>query len=476
MPGMSTPIFDTLSSVTAGLGTDRDKSATVRYSASTLSDAEAIAAYTGAWLPRKIVDQPARDCFRKWRDWQGDTSVNGRIEAEEKRLGLRAKLERAYLLARLLGRAHVYFDLGDDPSLPASPARVGLGGIRFATVLSRRELSDGSIDDDPLSPFYGEPRHYELSSASLGMVRIHPSRLVTFWGDESPEDLVFGKRGDSVLRAAFPAIKRHDSTVANVAGLVFEARVDVITVPGLADLMADQQQSNAILDRFRLMATMKGNNGLVLLGGSTNKEVPGETWETKPTTFATLPDIIEKAQEEVSAASSIPRAILFGASSGGLGSTGDMELSSYYDHINSIQTNNIEPAMSILDECLIRSALGNRPADLWYSWASLWQMTDKEKAELADKITSSAERLVRMGMPADVAIPAVSSALVEAGLFPGLEERLDEYLAANGDTLEEDLSEEEDQSPAQVNDAQVTVYKSPEAQAVEVLRDYLASD
>jgi len=431
---------DSLTSVVAGLGTDRDKSATVSYTASYPTDQEFVNAYRGAWLPRKIVDQPAQDCFRKWRAWQGDTSTNGKIEAEEKRLGLRAKFERAMILARLFRRAHVYFDLGDDPSLPVNHERVRKGQLRFATVLSCRELADGDIDDDPMSTGYGEPKYYELMSPSRGMVRIHPSRLVTFWGDDDPQDMVFGRRGRSVLEAAFPAIKRHDSTVANVVGLVFEARVDVITVPGLGELMADQRQSEAFLSRMRLMATMKGNNGVVLLSGSNNKDVPGETWDTKPTTFATLPDIIEKAQEEVSAAAKIPRAILFGASSGGLGSTGDLELSAYYDMIGSIQSNEIEPAISVLDECLIRSALGARPADLWYEWTSLWQMSDKEKAEIADKITTSAERMIRMGMSPDVVFEPTVSALVEAGTFPGIEGTFKEY-AATVDTFEPEMDE-----------------------------------
>jgi phage-related protein (TIGR01555 family) len=444
---------------------------------STLTDAEITAAYTGAWLPRKVIDQPARDCFRKWRDWQGDTAINGVIEREEKRLDLRAKLERAYLLARLYGRAHVYFDMGDDPSQPLLVERVKKGQLRFATVLSRREIADGDIDDDPLSPYFGLPKYYALASPSAGFVNIHPSRLVTFWGDESPQDMVFGRRGYSVMQAAMPAIKRHDSTVANVAGLVFEARVDVITVPDLGALMQDSAQSQAILDRFRLMATMKGNNGMVLLSGSANKDVLGETWESKPTTFATLPDIIEKAQEEVSAASGIPRAILFGASGGGLGSTGDMELSSYYDNINSMQSNDIEPAMAILDECLIRSALGSRPDVLWYSWASLWQMSDKEKAEVAAKITESGVKMGTMGFPVDVVVPSVASALVEAGLFPGLEAALKDYTDANGETFEPD-ADEGDLPEGNGNDTQVIdhwkAYKSPEAEAVKLLGDYLA--
>lgn len=431
---------DSLTSVVAGMGTSRDKSSTVTYTAPSLTDQEARNAYSGAWLPRKIVDQAAKDCFRRWRDWQGEADVIGRIEAEEKRLDLRAKFERAMILARLFGRGHVYFDLGDDPSTPANPARVKQGGLRFATVLSKGEIVDGDTDDDPMSPFYGSPRYYELSSPSMGIVRIHPSRLVTFWGDDDPRDMVFGREGQSVLKSAMPAIKRHDSTVANIAGLVFEARVDVITVPGLGELMADREQSQLLLDRFRLMATMKGNNGIVLLSGPNNKDLPGEQWDQKNTSFATLPNIIEKAQEEVSAAAGIPRAILFGVSGGGLGSTGDLELSNYYDTIATMQTNDIEPALRVIDECLIRSALGARPSELWYSWASLWQMTDKEKAEIgkikADMVKTLVDAQV---IPAGVLTKPTIAALTESGVLPGLDQAYEDWddMAPSEDDLPE---------------------------------------
>lgn len=437
-------ITDTLTSLVSGMGTSRDKSATVTYSAPVMTDAEILNAYTGAWLPRKIVDQPANDCFRKWREWQGDQKTITLLEKEEKRLGLRATLERAFILARLFGRAHVYFDLGDDPSQPINLARVRKGGLRFARFFSRRDISAGEIEDDPMSFYYGTPRYYEFMSDKSGMVRVHPSRIVTFYGDEDPRDMVFGREGRSVLQAAMPAIKRHDSIVSNVAGLVFEARVDVITVPDLGVLMQDQAQSNAILDRFRLMATMKGNNGLVLLSGSANKEVPGETWDQKNTSFATLPDIIEKAQEEVAAASTRPRALLFGTSAGGLGANGDLEMSSYYDYIKSIQVNDIEGAIALLDECLIISALGSRPDDLWYEWASLWQVSDKERAEIADKITTAAERLVRMGVSLDIVEGPTINALVEAGTFPGIEQAFADF-GSSLETMEEMAKQDQEE-------------------------------
>ena len=422
---------DGLRELNSGLGTSREKLTAATYNTVTIADQELIAAYEGAWLPRAVVDQVASDAFRKWRQWKGDTSQNGALEQEEKRLGIRSKLERALQLARLLGRAHVYFDLGDDPAEPVSVNRVKRGGIRFATMLTRRELADGPIDDDPMSPFYGSPQYYELSSRSQGIVRIHPSRLVTFYGTEGSQDLTFGRKGESVLKHTFDAIKRHDSAVQNVTQLLFNSSVMIMTVPGLFDLMRDPEEAALVQARWAEFRHGLGNFGLGLVNAPVNKDQSGETMQQFNTSFATLPDIITKAQEEVCAAAGIPRAILFGTSGGGLGSTGDLELSSYYDSVNMIQTNDVEPALTVFDECLIRSALGARPADLWYEWASLWQMSDKEKAEIFAKKAEAWTKVSGILSPDIVAEPMVTD-LVDAGLSPGLDVAYKEFKEAGG--------------------------------------------
>jgi len=238
------------------------------------------------------------------------------------------------------------------------------------------------------------------------------------------------------LTAALPAIKRHDATVANVAGLVFEARVDVITIPGLAELLQDSDTETSLLQRFALMAQMKGNNGLVMLNGTTTPGDPSEEWEQKNATFTTLPDIITKAQEEVSAAARIPRAILFGTGAGGLGATGDLELSAYYDHINTLQSTIIEPSMTILDECLIRDALGTRPPEIWYSWSSLWQMSDKEKAEIGSNIVKKWTEAAKIGA-AEPIWQACVNELTEAGVGGGIEMFMNEWTEGGGADVEE---------------------------------------
>lgn len=119
-------------------------------------------------------------------------------------------------------------------------------------------------------------------------------------------------------------------------------------------------------------------------------------------------------------------------------------MSSYYDYIKSIQVNDIEGAIALLDECLIISALGSRPDDLWYEWASLWQVSDKERAEIADKITTAAERLVRMGVSLDIVEGPTINALVEAGTFPGIEQAFADF-GSSLETMEEMAKQDQEE-------------------------------
>lgn len=301
---MNAPLVtDSVTSMVAELGTARDKAASVSYNVVNYNDIELVNAYRSSWLARKIVDIPAQDSAREWRAWQAEEDQVEAIEEEERRLGLQAKVLRASTLGRLYGAAYLYYDLGDDPSQPVRVERLKKGAIRFITVLTYQQLSVGEIDQDPLSAFYGQPAWYEASSPKRGTQRVHPSRVVRFGGNPKPEqELINGDRDDSVLVALLDAIKQFDSTAANIASLVFEAKIDVISVNGLMNIAGNPHESRKLLERYRLAATAKGNNGMLLL------DAENETYEQKSFTFSALSDIMDRyAQNSAGAAEGIDR-------------------------------------------------------------------------------------------------------------------------------------------------------------------------
>lgn len=100
--------------------------------------------------------------------------------------------------------------------------------------------------------------------------------------------------------------------------------------------------------------------------------------------------------------------------------------------------------MARLDECLIRSALGSRDPDIYYDWAPLWGMSEKEKADVFKTKADAARQLVGSGtgqeiIPRDAVSDALVNTFIEDGSLPGLDAAIEEY----GKLSEQEPDEEE---------------------------------
>lgn len=449
--GKLAQIKDGLVNLVANLGTPRDKAAATFYGVPTLPEQEADNAYRGTWLARKVIDIPAMDSCRKWRGWSADQEQITAIEAEEKRLGLQQKVLKAMIRARLTGGAALYIGMGQsDPMLPLKPESIGKGGIRHINVLSKRVLQAGELDLDPESPGYGLPAFYTLSSGTAGQVQIHPSRLVILHGAEKP-DPEFGTSdgwGDSVLLAISKAIKDADASAANIASLVFEAKVDVIKIPNFMSMLADKEYEQQVLQRLQLAAMAKGINGTLLLDA-------GEEYEQKQAQFGGLIDLLMGFMQLTSGASDIPMTRLLGQSPGGLNASGESDLRNYYDRISSNQELVLQPSLQVLDECLIRSALGSRPAEVFYNWRSLWQTTDTERATIGKTTAETIKTISETRLLPDEVMSTVAvNMLTEAGVAPGLEAEMLEYGKASPQESTGEDDDEQRAAATPVTDAQ----------------------
>lgn len=448
---------DSLRSVVSGLGDPmRDKMAMTTYGFQMLDELQIANIYRSNWMGRKAVDIPALDSVRKGRDWQAKQDQIELIEAEQNRLGFWKKLLDVLIKARLWGGAALYIGTGDtNLALPLDPARIGKGGIKYLTVMSRRDLAAGEIDQDVMSEFYGKPSYYEVTGNSANsMVRIHPSRFAIFIGADQADSFLTGGInqgwGDSVLEAVYSAMKNADATAANIASLVFEANVDVFRIPEFMSSLSDPEYSKRLMDRFMLAATAKGINRALLL----DKE---EEYERKTITFATLPEVMQSFLQQFCGAADIPMTRFLGTAPSGLGSNGDHSMANYHDRIASSQTLEITPALYRLDECLIRSALGSRPPEIFYTWAPLEQMSEKELAEIGKMNAETAEILGRTGIFTSTELRAVvGNQLVESGFYPGLDQAMDDTGKDFDPDLGGDDTDEEEVIPPQrqaANDA-----------------------
>lgn len=459
---------DTLVSLVNGLGIPgRDKAASTEYLTIEYTDQQLNDMFRASWLPRKIVTVPAKDMFRKWRNWQAEDDAITKIEAEEKRLNIKGKLLETKIKARLFGGAALYIGDGTEhPELPLKPEQMGLGGIKYLNILRRLDLKPEEIVKDITSEYYGQAEFYVLSNNLGSQVRIHASRLVIFQGEELPDDELSVRAyqgwGDSVLTSTINAIKQADGTLANIASLVFEAKIDVIRVPDLMASLASPEYKDRLLDRFQLAAIAKGNNGTLIL----DKD---EEYDQKQFNFATLPDVAMTFLQAVSGAADIPATRLLSQSPAGMNSTGESDLRNYYDLLQSDQTLQVDPAIHILNECLIRSATGGRDEDWHYIWSSLWQISDKERADIGFIDAQTIEKLNNTGLfPQEALANAGANMLVEHSILPGLLEEIENA----GGLPDYDLEAEQEQERQL---AQITA-RTPVAEGASETRPLAAND
>lgn len=423
--GIVQRISDGLVNVVAQLGTGRDKAAHNQYVVEHLSSVQLLNAYRTSWLAAAIIDYPAEDATRKWRGWRAEAEQITKIEALESKLRLRSMVQDALVSARLYGGSAIYINTGD--SQQDQPLVPGAGVvIRSLVVLSKNSLSAQEIVRDIDSPYYGRPEFYTLATGGTSSpVRIHASRLVIFRGAKIPDDPNATNTGwdDSILQSTLEAIEQTDSTMANIASLVFEAKVDVFKFKGFAQLLADNQD-DLLLRRLRMQAAMKGINGAVVIDTE-------DDYQQKSASFNGLTDVAGKFQDAVSGAARIPVTRLFGRAAVGLSGSGDGDERVYFDRVSHEQGTSIGPAMALLDECIIWQALGSRPAEIYYEWNPLRQLNELERAEIFVKTATAARSIAGTNAGELISLFALSDALVnelvEQGVLPGLEQSVIEY-------------------------------------------------
>ena len=429
------PFLDSLKSLVTGLGTSKDKTVDMAYAMRFVDPAELNAMYRSDWLSRKIVDIIPNDMTREWRDWQAKGPQIEAIEEVEAAplINVRAKVNLAMRKARLHGGAAIYLGMKDrTPAEPLDLDRVKKGDLLYLHVLNKAEATPGTIIRDVTSEYYGEPESYSMTGRNGSMVTVHPSRMIRFVGADVLDDQMqaYDGWGDSVLQVVYDAIQNATSASQHVAALIPEAKTDVVYVPQLSEFLRDAGTTRRLTDRFTYANTIKSMFNMILLEGD-GKDA-GEKWEQKQINFAHLPELIQQYLQIASGAADIPVTRLLGQSPSGLNSTGDGDIKNYYDNVSARQKTELQPQIARIDEVIIRSALGVRPRDIYFTWAPLYTMSEKEQAETF-KMKADAARAIAGGsgqMPI-VPIEALSDAfvnmLVEDGSMPGLQAAIDEY-------------------------------------------------
>lgn len=371
--------------VFSGLGVKgRDKRVSNELSQEFMDEITAETLYAGDDVAAKIVDTLPEEALREWIEIKGiDADIEESIMGALDDIGARNLLKQAWAWGRMYGGAALFLSIDDgmDPSEPVKEDRIY--SIKSLTLLSRWELSPSQINSNIDSPFFGEPEIYRLQTSqptNYVETYIHHSRLLRFDGVVLPRRMRIQNNywGDSVFTRSQTAIQNYNSANDSAVSALQDFSVGVFQMKNLSELISSGQEG-IVRTRLELMNLSKSVIKSIVLDAD-------ETFTHQSKSLTGVPEVLKSAAARLVVASGIPHTKLLGESPSGLGATGDSEERNYYDHVKNQQNVILRPVLDTLLRYLLLSKKGPTQGlipDGWtYDFVPLWQMSDKENADM----------------------------------------------------------------------------------------------
>lgn len=359
------------------------------------------AMYRSSWVVGQVVDVVAEDMTREGLLIRGfdDPRHVEVINQTLDRLEIWDKLCSTIKWGRLYGGclAVMLID-GQRPETPLNINTIGKRSFKGLMVLDRWMVQP-TLQDlvTEYGPHYGKPKYYDVITDAVGLCnqRIHHSRIIRIDGVDLPywQSVAENLWGQSVIERLIDRLTIFDSATIGAGQLVYKAHLRTYKVDKLREVIAKGGQVyEALLKQINQIRQFQSNEGITLMDAS-------DSFETHQYSFTGLDNILLQFGQQISGAVQIPLVRLFGQSPAGLNSTGESDLSNYYDNINQQQERRLRTPLQTLLRIVCLSELGHDlPTSFKFDFASLWQLDDEKKATIASTVTSTVLSAVEQGI------------------------------------------------------------------------------
>lgn len=399
--------------------------------------------YRNHWIIRRIIDTIPEDMCKNWIQLQTQVSPTfiKRFETVIKDTSTKKKIIEALKWGRLYGGAGAivmidgHEDILDQPLnydtiMPKSYCGL-LVRDRWTGISPSLELVTNPRDKE-----FGLPKYYDVTTSDNSYFRVHHSRVLRFIGRDIPEierqmEVFWGV---SEIEHVFDELKKRDNTSYNIANLIFRAYLFTMKTENLDEVSAlgDVEVQKDIYRTIQAQNWLMNNQGIYLLGK--NDEL-----DTRSYTFSGLPQIQENFMYDIAGAAEMPFTKLFGRSPAGLNATGESDMQNYYDSIGQKQDAYLSPALDKLFPIIALSEWGYIPDDFDYTYNQIGTPSNKDKSDLADKITESIGKQYDRGLiSAKIALKEFKQQSAITGVFTNI---TDEDIEKASDELVDNTDE-----------------------------------
>lgn len=378
---------DGVSNALLGLGDGFDKVSAGRFIwRPRLDDFQLQAAYDSDDLCARVVDHVPREAFREGYKLESaelaEDDANDLVDDANARLSVDAVLEDALTWSRLYGGGLILIGARDG-ALPTDPLNeANIQSIDFLNFVDRRFAIPVRWYADPMSPQFGHPEIYRISSDTGYVADVHETRCIRFDGqtvDPRKRRELFGW-SYSVLQRPYEVILQFQTAMGSVGNLLADTSQGVFKLKNLIDMLAGNGRVDLETRMQQVNANRSTSRPLML-------DADGEEFTREATPYTGIDAILDRLMMRVSSAFDVPMpvTILMGRSAAGMNATGDADFRAYYAGIKAYQKKKISPAVRRVYRLLALAKRGPTrgvcPDDLGICWLPLWTPDEKTSAE-----------------------------------------------------------------------------------------------
>lgn len=333
------------------------------------------------------------------------------VLARFEELGGPAKFREALEYERANGGGAIYLGAYDGGK-PWQPLKLDkITKFAWMNVFNRHDLDVVRYYNDPGEAKYGEPEIYRVRTDLTilpdssehprpkqpktpgNFFEIHESRLIVFRG------IVVSRRhrqrqrgwGDSIFVRMLEVIINWNQAYGATEILLSDFAQAVLKIKGLAEIVS-ANDDEAVLKRADILSLMRAVNNMMILDSE-------EEFERKATPMQGHADALSKLDERLAACIDVPLLLLLSKSPEGMSDSGDNQIRGWYDKVTSKQherlKNPLEYALRLIMLAKDGPTKGVEPENWCVDFCPLWQLSDKEDAEVKELMSRSDERYVK---------------------------------------------------------------------------------
>ena len=383
-----------------------------------LQQIELVWLFAQSGLARRIVSlYPAEEIRGGWTV-KDATSKTNPLRSEERRLSIFQRVQEARWKERLRGGSVLYPVIDDGQPLTEPLDVTKIKRIENLTVYEAIvEAQAVEWEGSPREPLYNQVRMWQITPISMGgtsQFRIHASRVIHFPGEAVTAELRWKNagHGQSVLEAAWEAVRNREQLSAAGASLVQELIVPVIQINDL-EARTTGDQGSTFLQRMQLMARARSLLNMVMLG-------QGETFKRDPISITGFEDLADCAKEDIAAATGYPITKLFSPPASGLGANSEGDRESWAEAVHASQNVHLYERLIALYSLVYAQTdgptRGKVPEEWDIEFGSLDRPSAKTQAEIDDLTASADEKRIasQVVSPDEVRTYGSSAKAIEA--------------------------------------------------------------